>query len=329
MNMKEVLYIICPCYNEEENLKSGYTFDKLEKVMADLVAEEYCSPKSRVLMVNDGSIDGTEEILRKKHIQNPLFSYINLSRNFGHQYALLCGLLSVKDIADITITIDADLQQDVSAIREFLVKYNEGYQIVYGVRTSRNTDGVFKKITAWSFYTLMQKLGGVNIIRNHADYRLISGKALRTLAEFEETNLFLRGLIPLLGFKSCIVYFEVHEREYGKSKYTLKKMVALATDGITSCSTRPIRLIFFLGLFISVASILIAIAYFVAFLMGKTINGWTSVVMSIWILGGLIMLSLGCIGEYIGKLYLEAKKRPRYIIDELVNDVYYEYRGMR
>lgn len=325
--MNDVLYIICPCYNEEENLENGYTFDKLEEVMADLIAEKLCSPKSKVLMVNDGSCDHTEALLRKKHEENPLFSYISLSRNFGHQYALLSGLMSVREVADVTITIDADLQQDIGAIREFLLKYKEGFQIVYGVRTSRDTDGFFKRASVSIFYTAMQKFGGVNIIKNHADYRLISKKALQALAEFEETNLFLRGLVPMLGFRSCIVYFTVHEREYGKSKYTLKKMAALAADGITSCSTRPIRVVFFLGLFISIVSILISAAYFIAYLMGKTISGWTSVVMSIWILGGLTMLALGCIGEYIGKLYLEAKKRPRYIIDEMENDVDYEYKG--
>ncbi|MDE5802957.1 MAG: glycosyltransferase family 2 protein [Lachnospiraceae bacterium] len=325
--MNDILYIICPCYNEEENLENGYTFDKLEEVMAELIAEKLCSPKSRILMVNDGSSDRTEELLKKKHEQNALFSYLSLSKNFGHQYALLSGLMSVREVADVTITIDADLQQDIGAIKEFLLKFQEGFQIVYGVRTSRDTDGFFKRASASVFYTVMQKFGGVNIIRNHADYRLMSKKALNALAEFEETNLFLRGLVPMLGFKSCIVYFTVHEREYGTSKYTLKKMVTLAADGITSCSTRPIRVVFFLGLFISIVSILIAFAYFIAWLLGKTISGWTSVVMSIWILGGLTMLSLGCIGEYIGKMYLEAKKRPRYIIDELENDVDYEYMG--
>lgn len=323
--MNDILYIICPCYNEQENLESGYTFNELERVMKDLIAEKLCSPKSKILLINDGSTDRTEELLEKKHSQNPLFSYINLSRNFGHQYALLSGLLSVKGVADVTITIDADLQQDVGAIREFLLKYYEGYQIVYGVRTSRDTDGFFKKVSASAFYTIMQKFGGMNIIKNHADYRLLSAKVLQALAEFGETNLFLRGLIPMLGFKSCIVYFTVHEREYGKSKYTLKKMVSLAADGITSYSTRPIRVVFLLGLFISIISILIAAAYFVVWLLGNTVSGWTSVIMSIWILGGLIMLSLGCIGEYIGKLYLEAKKRPRYIISDMADDINYEY----
>lgn len=321
----DILYIICPCYNEQENLENGYTFDGLEGAMRDLIAERLCSPKSKILFVNDGSTDRTEELLKEKHNQNPLFSYINLSRNFGHQYALLSGLLSAKDVADVTITIDADLQQDIGAMREFLLKYYEGYQIVYGVRTSRDTDGFFKKLSASAFYTIMQKFGGMNIIKNHADYRLISAKVLQSLAEFEETNLFLRGLIPMLGFKSCIVYFTVHEREYGESKYTLKKMISLAADGITSFSIKPIRIVFFLGLFISIASILIALAYFVTWLLGNTINGWTSIIMSIWILGGLIMLSLGCIGEYIGKLYLEAKKRPRYIISDMADNTDYEY----
>lgn len=319
-----ILYLVCPCYNEEEVLENGYTFEKLENIMMELIQGGLCSAKSRVLMVNDGSTDSTADLLCEKHQQNPMFSYINLSRNFGHQYALLSGLMSVKDIADVTITIDADLQQDPNAIKEFMEKYHEGYQIVYGVRNSRESDGFFKKWSANMYYSLMKTIGGCNIIRNHADYRMLSKKALQALSEFEETNLFLRGLIPMLGYKSCIVYHDVYQREYGTSKYTLKKMLTLGADGITSLSTRPIRMVFFTGLTISILSFLVICAYFVVFLCGKTVSGWTSLIMSMWLLGGLIMVSIGCVGEYIGKLYLEAKKRPRYIIDEFENDTDFE-----
>lgn len=321
----KILYIICPCYNESENLESGYTFNKLELLMKELISSSLCSPQSRILMVNDGSSDNTQELLEKKHTENPLFSYINLSRNFGHQYALLCGLLNVRQYADVTITVDADLQQDINAVKEFLQKYYEGYEIVYGVRKSRESDGAFKKWSANLFYDMMEKMCGGSIIKNHADYRLMSKKALNTLAEFEETNLFLRGIIPLIGFKSCKVYFEVSPRRYGESKYTLKKMVKLAADGITSLSIKPIRMVFLGGTLIFSLSCLIAIGYFIMFLLGKNISGYTSIIMSLWLLGGMLMMSIGCVGEYIGKMYLETKKRPRYIVDSMKNDVHFIY----
>jgi len=325
--MNEILYMICPCYNEEENLENGYVFDKLEELMKGLIEEGICSPKSRVLFVNDGSSDRTLEYLIKKHDENPLFSYISLSRNFGHQYALLSGLMLAKEYADVTITIDADLQQDIGAVREFLAKYREGNEIVYGVRDSRDTDGFFKRTSAGAFYWIMNKIGGCNVIKNHADYRLMSKKALDALGDFEETNLFLRGLIPLLGFKSCVVYFTVKEREYGQSKYNLKKMLALATDGITSLSTRPIRAVFVCGMGISFISVVMILYYLITFLMGNAIDGLTSIIMSIWLLGGLVMMSIGCVGEYIGKLYIESKRRPRYIVESSENDETFEYKG--
>jgi len=233
--------------------------------------------------------------------------------------------MKAREIADITITIDADLQQDITAMREFIKKYSEGYEIVYGVRDSRESDGLFKKWSASLFYGMMQKVGGCNIIKNHADYRLLSKKALDSLSEFGETNLFLRGLVPLLGYRSCIVYFKVSEREFGESKYTLKKMLRLAVDGATSLSTRPIKMVFFIGMIIFGVSCFITLSYFIAFLQGKAVSGWTSIIMSLWLLGGLIMMSIGCVGEYIGKLYLETKKRPRYIIDTFENDIDFEY----
>lgn len=325
--MKEILYIICPCYNEEENLENGYVFNQLEGLMKELIAEGIISLKSRVLFVNDGSRDNTLKYLKKKHEENPLFSYISLSRNFGHQYALLAGLMTAKEYADVTISIDADLQQDIGAVRDFLEKYREGNEIVYGVRDSRDTDGFFKRFTAGAFYWLMNKAGGCKVIKNHADYRLMSKKALDALGDFEETNLFLRGLVPLLGFQSDIVYFKVKEREYGQSKYTLKKMLTLATDGITSLSTRPIRAVFITGMVIFFISLLMAFYYFVTFLMGNAIDGLTSIIMSIWLLGGLMMMSIGCVGEYMGKLYIESKRRPRYIIESSGNDEAFEYKG--
>lgn len=320
----KTLYIICPCYNEEETLAKGYTFDKLEELMKELLSEGYCSSLSRILLVNDGSTDKTAKLLKEKHEKNPLFSYINLSKNFGHQYALLCGLLESRQYADVTITIDADLQQDINAIKIFLQKYYEGYEIVYGVRESRKGDGFFKKWSANLFYNIMKYFGGCSVIKNHADYRLMSKKALDALAEFDETNLFLRGLIPLLGFKSCVVQFKVLPREFGETKYTLQKMVRLASDGITSLSTRPIRLIFLGGALIFGISIIIAGIYLVAYIYGKSVSGYTSIIMTLWMLGGIIMMSIGCVGEYIGKLYLEAKKRPRYLIDTMENDINFE-----
>ncbi len=322
----QVLYIVCPCYNEAESLGGG-TFDRLQDLMGELTAAGLCSPKSRILMVNDGSTDQTAELLEQRHRENPLFSYINLSRNFGHQYALLCGLMNARKYADVTITIDADLQQDINAIRDFLEKYYEGYEIVYGVRKSRKSDGVFKKWSACLFYDIIGKLSGYKIIKNHADYRLMSRKAMDVLAEFGETNLFLRGLIPMIGFPSCIVYFDVQPRKFGESKYNLQKMFRLAIDGVTSLSIRPIRWVFLCGTLMFAVSLLVMGGYLIAFLQGKSISGYTSIIMSLWLIGGMLMMSIGCVGEYIGKLYFETKKRPRYIVEEIQNDTEFEYIG--
>lgn len=319
--MNDILYIIVPCYNEEKTL--GYTFDVLEEALKSLVKKGFCSLKSRVVFVDDGSKDNTFPMLKEECAKNRMFSYVKLSKNFGHQYALLAGLKNAEGKADVTITIDADLQQDVNAMEAFLKKYNEGYDIVYGVRKTRDTDGFLKKTTAGLFYGLINKLGG-KTIRNHADYRLLSAKALSMLNEFKETNLFLRGMIPMCSDNSCIVYFDVKPREYGESKYTAKKMFTLAIDGITSLSIKPIRLITGLGIGIFVLSVIISIAYFITFLVGNTVSGWTSLILSIWALGGLQLMTMGVVGEYVGKSYMESKQRPRYLVDEVLIDEEFE-----
>lgn len=314
-----ILYILCPCYNEEEGLEE-YTAVKLAELMERMISQHYISRLSRVCFINDGSTDHTAQIIRTLHEKNPLFSYINLSTNFGHQNALLCGLMETRHLADVTISIDCDLQQDPNAMFSFLDKYYEGYDIVYGVRYSRETDGKFKRMTADVYYSLLRMLSGMDIIRNHSDYRLMSRRAAEALSCYPEYNLYLRGLIPKMGFNSCIVYHAVDERKFGKSKYSLSKMLTLAADGITSFSIRPMAIIFGVGMFISVISMLLLSVYFVAYLCGRTISGWTSLILSVWLLGGMIMLSIGCIGEYMGKQYMEVKHRPRYIIEEFVND---------
>lgn len=312
-----ILYLIVPCYNEEAVLPE--TSKQLKNKMYTLISENKISPKSRILFINDGSKDKTCEIIETLHKENDIFSYINLSRNCGHQNSLLAGLLSVKEIADITISMDADLQQDINAIDLFLDKYENGAEIVYGIRNSRKTDNFFKKSSALIFYKFM-KLFGCNVLKNHADYRLMSKRAIQGLSEFNEVNLFLRGIIPLIGYKSDIVYFEVFNRFAGESKYTLKKMVSFAIDGITSLSIKPVRIITATGLLIFVISIFISLFYLCAYFLGQNISGFTTIVMSLWILGGLQLLSLGIVGEYIGKIYLETKSRPRYIIKNFLNN---------
>ncbi|MVX63283.1 glycosyltransferase [Clostridium chromiireducens] len=315
--MKDILYLVIPCYNEEEVLH--VTAKKLLVKINNMVDDELISKDSKILFVNDGSKDNTWSIIEELHKQNDIFSGINLSRNRGHQNALLAGLMTAKEIADVTISLDADLQDDVDVIDKFVEQYYRGSDVVYGVRSSRETDTFFKRTTALTFYKLMSTLG-VDMVYNHADYRLMSKRALDGLSEFKEVNLFLRGIVPLVGYKSSIVEYERHERFAGESKYPLKKMITFALDGITSLSIKPIRIITGLGFLIFFFSF-IALAYtFLVKFFGKTVTGWTSLTLSIWLIGGIQLLSLGVIGEYIGKIYNETKQRPRFIIsDKLIS----------
>ena len=310
------LYIVVPCYNEEEVLPE--TARRLRGKMSALMEAGKIAPDSHVLFVNDGSRDRTWAIIRELHQADPLFSGLDLSRNRGHQNALLAGLMTVKDRCDMAISMDADLQDDIGAVDEMVDKYLDGCDIVYGVRSSRETDTFFKRFTAESFYRLMNLLGAY-VVFNHADYRLLSRRALEGLSEFKEVNLFLRGIVPMIGYRSDTVEYERGERFAGESKYPLKKMVSFAMEGITSLSTKPIRYITLLGFLIFLVSIAMLIYSVVRWAMGDTIIGWASMICSVWAIGGLILLSLGVIGEYIGKIYLETKGRPRFLIRELLD----------
>ena len=315
--MNDILYLVIPCYNEESVLNE--TASQLLNIIDSMIEKEIISDKSKILFVNDGSKDKTWEIIEQLHNQNPKFCGVCLSRNKGHQNALLAGLMTAKKYADIVISLDADLQDDVHAIPKMAEQYKQGYEIVYGVRSSRDKDSFFKKFMAEGFYKFM-KLLGVDIVFNHADYRLMSKPALNALSQFEEVNLFLRGIVPLIGFKSTTVEYERNERFAGESKYPLKKMLAFAFDGITSFSIKPIRMITWLGALIFLISLIVLIVFICLKYTGVTVSGWTSIVASIWMIGGIQMLSLGIIGEYIGKIYHETKKRPRYIISKVILD---------
>lgn len=316
MLRNNILYVVIPCYNEEEVLHE--TSDRLQKKMMSLMEKGKIDRKSRVIFVNDGSRDTTWKIIQQLHGQEALFGGINLSRNRGHQNALLAGLMTVREYADMVISMDADLQDDIDAMDEMIEKYLKGIDIVYGVRSSRKKDTFFKKATAEGFYRIMRFLGADTVF-NHADYRLMSKRAIEGLAEFEEVNLFLRGVIPLIGYPSDFVYYERGERFAGESKYPLKKMIAFAIEGITSLSIKPIRLITLLGFFIFAVSIVMLIYSFIRHFMGATIVGWTTLMVSVWAIGGLILLSLGVVGEYIGKIYMETKRRPRFIVEQFLN----------
>lgn len=309
---KEVLYIVIPCYNEEEVLKE--TTKELKTKLEKLIKDKVISEKSKVMYVNDGSKDKTWELIKTIKNKEKLFTGISLSRNRGHQNALLAGLMTAKEYADIIISMDADLQDDINAIDEMIKKYYEGNEIVYGVRSARKKDTFFKRFTAESFYKIMNKLG-VEVVFNHADYRLTSKKVLNDLENFEEVNLFLRGMFPLIGYKSDVVYYERNERFAGESKYPLKKMINFAVDGITSFSVKPIRLILNVGIIIFIISIIMVIYALINKIIGNTVSGWTFIVCSIWLIAGVQILSLGVIGEYIGKIYNETKRRPKYIIE--------------
>ena len=312
MTGNDILYLVIPCYNEEAVLHE--TAKQLLVKMNSMFDRGMISRESKIMFVNDGSRDKTWEIIRELHESNPIYSGVKLSRNKGHQNALLAGLMTAKEKADMAISLDADLQDDVDVIDKMVEKYYEGNDVVYGVRSARDTDTFFKKFTAEGFYKIMQAMG-VEIVFNHADYRLMSKRALEGLSEFREVNLFLRGIVPLIGYKSDIVTYERHERFAGESKYPLKKMLAFATDGITSFSIKPIRMITTCGFLIFAISLIMLIYFLVVHFMGRTVHGWTSTIVSIWAIGGLQLLAIGIVGEYIGKIYLETKARPKYIIE--------------
>lgn len=312
--MKEtVLYLVIPCYNEEEVLPE--TVKRLNEVLHGMVDSGKISPDSRMVFVNDGSKDRTWELISKYSEENSFVCGVCLSRNRGHQNALLAGLTTAKRYADAVVSLDADLQDDVGAIEKMVDAYHEGNDIVYGVRSARDTDTWFKRTTAEGFYKVMKFLG-VDIVFNHADYRLMSKRALDGLEEFDEVNLFLRGIIPQIGYPSTTVTYERGERFAGESKYPLKKMLAFAFEGITSFSVQPIRFVSVLGVFSFAVSLIMLIYCFISYFSGNVVSGWASMSVSIWALGGLQLLALGVIGEYIGKIYLETKHRPRYLIKE-------------
>lgn len=316
--MKDILYLVIPCYNEEAVLHE--TAKRLKEKVSILISEGVISQKSRIMFVNDGSKDDTWNIIRQLHEKDSVFSGVSLSRNRGHQNALLAGLMTAKEYADMVISLDADLQDDIDAIDKFVEKYYEGYDIVYGVRNKRETDTFFKRNTALAFYKF-QALMGVDAVYNHADYRLMSKRALEGLEGFKEVNLFLRGIVPLIGYQYTTVAYDRNERFAGESKYPLKKMLAFALDGITSFSIKPIRFVTMTGFIIFLGSILVILYSFIRKILGFTVGGWAFLACSIWLLGGIELLGLGVVGEYIGKIYNEAKQRPRYIISDILNVV--------
>ena len=315
--MKAVLYMVIPCYNEEEVLPvtSGLFLEELQL----LIEKEKISEESRILFVNDGSKDRTWEIIEELARENPHFIGICQSRNRGHQNAVLAGLMEAKDVSDITISIDCDGQDDIATMEAMVDAYYDGAEVVYGVRSSRDTDTFFKRFTAQAFYTVLMRMG-VETVYNHADYRLMSNRALKGLLEFDEVNIFLRGMVPMIGYKSDIVTYERAERFAGESKYPLKKMLSLALEGITSLSVKPIQLIFNLGILICTISVIAIIYFLFRHFTNNTVSGWTSLITSIWFLGGLQLVAIGLIGEYIGKVYLETKSRPKFIIEKILND---------
>ncbi len=311
----KTIYLVLPCYNEEAVLHE--TSSRLKVKMNQLISENKISKDSRVTFVDDGSKDNTWSIIEELKESDELFAGVKLSRNRGHQNALLAGLMTVKDYCDAAISLDADLQDDINVIDKFIDRFIDGCDVVYGVRSDRKTDTVFKRTTAQGFYKVM-KLLGVDIVYNHADYRLMSKRALDALEEFEEVNLFLRGIVPLIGYKSDVVLYERNERFAGESKYPLKKMLSFAFEGITSFSVKPIKLILDIGLIMFTTSLLFLIYFIALWCLGKTVEGWATIVVSIWMLGGIQLLCLGVIGEYIGKIYIETKKRPKFIIDKFI-----------
>ena len=310
------LAIVVPCYNEEEVLKIASK--ALREVLDDLVAKNKIDKSSFILFVNDGSKDRTWELIEEEHGLYPdQVCGVKLAGNVGHQFALTAGLLTAMERSDVTVSIDADLQDDVAVIEEMIDKFHEGSDIVYGVRRERKTDTFFKRTTAQAFYKLMAMMG-VKTIYNHADFRLMSKRAVEQFSQYKETNLFLRGMMPLIGYQTDSVYYDRKERVAGESKYPLKKMLALAFNGISSFSVKPISMIMGLGVFIIICSILAAIYALISYFTGRVVQGWTSLILSIWFLGGLQLLAVGMVGQYIGKIYMEVKQRPRYNIEKIL-----------
>lgn len=309
----KILYLVIPCYNEMEVLPT--TSRIFQKKIEDLVENHKISEQSKILFVDDGSKDDTWKIIQSLSEENDVFSGIRLSRNRGHQNALLAGLMEAKEDADVTISIDCDGQDDIEAIDRMLEEYDGGSEVVYGVRNDRQTDGFLKRESAQLFYRFMKVLGA-DIVYNHADYRLVSSKVLNELEKFKEVNLFLRGMVPLVGFRSSCVYYERKSRMAGKTHYPLKRMLSLAFNGITSLSIRPLQMITCMGILISLLSFIGVFWSILVYLQGKTVSGWASMTCIVCFVSGVQMISLGIIGEYIGKMYLETKQRPRYIISE-------------
>ena len=315
--MEPIVYFIIPCYNEEAVLPE--TTRRLTEKLNSMVSTGLINKESRVLYVDDGSKDKTWELISQFNRENPWVEGVKLAHNRGHQNALLCGLMSAMPRCDAAISMDADLQDDIDALDQFVKKFQEGCDVVYGVRNKRDTDTWFKRTTAEGFYKVMNLLG-VDVVFNHADYRLMSKRALEALSEYREVNLFLRGIVPLIGYRSDYVYYDRHERFAGESKYPLKKMLSFALDGITSFSVKPLKLISNLGVLISILSIFGLLYALITYFLGVTVSGWTAIVCSIWLLGGLQMLCLGVVGGYIGKIYSEVKARPRYRVEEYLEN---------
>lgn len=310
------LAIVVPCYNEEAVLKLAS--QALRGVLEDLAGKEKISADSFILFVDDGSADRTWELIEEEHrAYTGQVSGVKLAGNVGHQFALTAGLITAKDMSDVTVSIDADLQDDVNVIEEMIDKFHAGNDIVYGVRRERKTDTFFKRTTAQAFYKLME-LMGVKTVYNHADFRLMSRRAVEEFSKYKETNLFLRGMMPLIGYQTDSVYYDRKERAAGESKYPLKKMLALAFNGISSFSVKPISMILGIGLIIILVSLLALVYALFSYFTGSVVPGWTSLILSIWFLGGLQLLAVGMVGQYIGKIYIEVKQRPRYNIEEIL-----------
>lgn len=307
------LAIVIPCYNEEEALP--FTTTKLIEILDSMSSEGLVSPDSFILCSNDGSKDGTWDVICRLHDADNRIKGISLAHNRGHQYALLAGLMTAKYMCDAAVSIDADLQDDPEAIVEMVRQFNDGKEIVYGVRSSRKTDTWFKRTTAHGFYKF-QSMMGLQTVFDHADYRLMSARALDLLSGYTESNLFLRGIVPQIGLDTAVVKYERHERVAGESKYPLGKMISFSVDGITSFSAKPIRLIFFVGLVFMILDILVAIYVLISYFRHDTIWGWSSIMLSVWFLGSLMLMGIGIVGEYIGKIFVEVKQRPRYAIKE-------------